>query len=94
MSCPHGFDTGACIECPLSEYTLPVTTAPDPVNHPKHYNFSKIEVIDALEAWDLDFRLANVIKYVVRSGHKGNEMQDMRKALWYLQRYISDLEQK
>ena len=61
---------------------------PDMVNHPPHYTFGGIEVIDALEAWQLPFHLANAVKYIARSGHKGNEIEDIRKAIWYLDRYI------
>jgi len=65
----------------------------DPINHPSHYTFGGIEVIDAIEAWGLGFRLANVVKYVARSDHKGNKLQDLRKAAWYLAREITTLEQ-
>lgn len=66
------------------------------VDHPKHYNHGKIEVIDALEDWDLGFHLGNVVKYVSRAGRKSDdtEIEDLRKALWYLQRRISMLEKK
>jgi hypothetical protein len=60
----------------------------DPVNHPSHYTFGAIEVIDALEAWNLGYHLGNVIKYVVRSRHKGNYLEDLQKARWYLEREI------
>tara|TARA_Y100000034_G_C6531323_1_gene228938 strand:- start:10 stop:225 length:216 start_codon:yes stop_codon:yes gene_type:complete len=59
------------------------------VNHPKHYNQGKIEVIDAIEDWDLNFCEGNVIKYVARHRHKGEPMQDLKKALWYIERLIS-----
>lgn len=61
---------------------------PEQVNNPKHYNTGKIEVIDFIEDQNLGFHLGNVIKYICRSKHKGNETQDLDKALWYLQRYI------
>jgi hypothetical protein len=63
------------------------------VNHPKHYTQGSIEVIDAIEAWQLNFRLANVVKYVARSEHKNNKLEDLKKARWYLDREISKLEQ-
>ena len=67
---------------------------PDPVNHPPHYTFGNIEVIDAIEGLglDVDFLLANVLKYISRARHKGKELQDLRKARWYLQRKIENLE--
>jgi len=62
------------------------------VNHPKHYNTGGIEVIDAIEAWGLGFNDGNVVKYVARHQHKGNPIQDLRKAAWYLDREIKRLE--
>ena len=58
------------------------------VNHPKHYNNNGIETIDVIEAYNLNFNLGNVIKYVLRSDLKGNKIQDLEKALWYLKREI------
>lgn len=58
----------------------------DPVNHPSHYNLGCIEVIDAIEAWDLGFHLGNVVKYIARAEHKGKRLEDLRKAQWYLKR--------
>ena len=62
----------------------------DVINWPKHYNMGKIEVIEAIESWDLDFRLANVIKYVARAGKKDpNKLkEDLMKAKWYLERFL------
>lgn len=66
------------------------------VNHPKHYNTGKFEVIDVIEDWQVDFHIGNVIKYVSRAGRKTDdtEIQDLKKALWYLQRKIDLLEKK
>lgn len=64
----------------------------DVVNHPSHYTYGGIEVIDALEAWDLPFHLANVVKYAARCRHKGKPLEDLKKARWYLDRYIKRLE--
>jgi len=60
----------------------------DEIDHPKHYNQGKIEVIDFLEDQLLDFRLANVIKYICRYRYKGTPLKDLKKAQWYLNRYI------
>lgn len=60
----------------------------DPVNHPPHYKTGGIETIDFIEAKGLNYRLGNVIKYITRSDHKGNRAEDLKKALWYLQREI------
>jgi hypothetical protein len=60
----------------------------DPVNHPPHYKMGGIEAIDVIEAYDLNFRLSNVIKYVLRHAYKGRPIEDLEKALFYLQRDI------
>lgn len=65
----------------------------DPVSHPSHYTFGTIEVIDAIEDWQLPFHLANVVKYVARAGKKDPDklIEDLQKASWYLNRYIEYL---
>ena len=60
----------------------------DPVARPHHYTFGSIEVIDAIEAWELGFHLGNVVKYVARASHKGRYVEDLRKARWYLDREL------
>lgn len=64
----------------------------DPINAPSHYTHGPVEVIEAIEAWGLGFRLGNVVKYVARADHKGNRLEDLRKARWYLDREISKTE--
>lgn len=66
----------------------------DMVNHPPHYNVNGIEVIDVIENYKLNYRLGNVVKYVLRSDLKGNRLQDLKKALWYLQREIEQSEKQ
>lgn len=63
----------------------------DSINHPPHYTSGKIEVIDFIEDQNLNFHLGNVIKYVCRAGLKDHEkeIEDLKKAEWYLVRYIS-----
>lgn len=61
----------------------------DPVNHPPHYRTGGVETIDFIEAKDLNYRLGNVVKYVSRAGRKGDPLQDLEKAAWYLQREIT-----
>jgi hypothetical protein len=63
----------------------------DNVNHPSHYKAGGIETIDFIEAKDLGYHLGNVIKYITRAKHKGNEVEDLKKAQWYLNRAISKL---
>ena len=60
------------------------------VDHPSHYNQGTIEVIDAIEDWNLNFCLGNAIKYIARSEYKGNEIEDLEKAVWYLNREIEN----
>lgn len=61
------------------------------INHPIHYN-QGIEAIDYIESHKLSFCLGNVVKYITRAKHKGTELQDLKKASWYLQREIDRLE--
>ena len=58
------------------------------VNSPGHYNAGKIEVIDAIEDWNLNFHEGNIIKYIARHRHKGQSVEDLKKARWYIDRLI------
>ena len=66
------------------------------INHPDYYGgqHNTYETIKVIEAWDLNFHLGNVIKYVSRAGKKDKNsaktLEDLRKAEWYLQRYIEE----
>ena len=68
--------------------------AKEKVNHPQHYNAGKIEVIDAICDWELDFIEGNVVKYITRAKHKGNELGDLKKARWYLDYLVKRLEKQ
>lgn len=59
----------------------------DPVSHPSHYNQFSVEVIELTRA--LPFDLGNSVKYVLRSPFKGNAIQDLEKAEWYLRDYLA-----
>ena len=64
----------------------------DPVNSPSHYRYKGFEVIDVLtEAFSDDPLLWQVGKYLLRAKRKGNELQDLKKALFYLERKIACL---
>ena len=63
------------------------------VNHPSHYN-KGIETIDYIDSWEMNFNTGNVIKYVTRAGYKNNQLEDLKKAMWYLQREIDRVENK
>ncbi|MDA1055028.1 MAG: DUF3310 domain-containing protein [Planctomycetota bacterium] len=69
-----------------------------PVHKPQWYAWSAVEVIDAIEAWNLGYHLGNVVKYVARAGKKGelpeDKIRDLQKAGWYLDREIERLEEK
>ncbi len=64
------------------------------INHPQHYGGkdNPYEAIKVIEAWDLGFSLGNTIKYISRCGKKDDALQDLKKALWYLQHEIDKLE--
>lgn len=64
------------------------------VNHPAHYGgeANPYEAIKVVEAWKLNFCLGNVVKYISRAGKKGDILEDLKKARWYLDREISNLE--
>jgi len=68
----------------------------DNVNHPSHYGGSdnKYEAIRVIESWQSCFHIGNVLKYLSRSGKKGEEIEDLKKAMWYLKRKIDLLEGK
>ena len=65
----------------------------DPVNHPAHYTDGGIETIDFIEAKQLPYHLGNVVKYVSRAGKKLDALEDLKKAQWYLNRYIELMEE-
>lgn len=62
------------------------------VDHPAHYNMGDIEVIDVIEDWRLGFHEGNAVKYIGRAKFKGKELEDLKKALWYLKRRVDQLE--
>lgn len=69
----------------------------DPVNHPAHYTYGRYESIDVIEGLGLGrgFNRGNALKYLTRAGHKGGpeqELEDLRKARWYIDREIARLE--
>lgn len=62
----------------------------DIINHPSHYTDGNIEVIDYIEDKKFGYHLGNAIKYISRAGKKdpSKETEDLRKAVWYIERYI------
>lgn len=80
---------------PLEKPTVPPIVTyllKDNVNNPAHYKVGGIETIDFIEAKNLGYNLGNVVKYVTRADHKGNKLEDLRKAQWYLLREIWNAE--
>lgn len=73
--------------------TIELPKNEDVINHPSHYTRGKIEVIDFIEDQQLPYHLGNVIKYIARAGHKGDKLEDLKKARWYLDRYINKVMQ-
>ena len=72
---------------------LKLSTTNQKINHPPHYRSDTgYEAIDVIEAWGLGFNLGNVVKYISRAGHKDSSLQDLKKALWYLQREVTNRE--
>lgn len=78
------------------------TEAVDSVSHPSHYTYGKIECIDFILDKQLDFSLGNAVKYIVRAGHKSETgktdkekaIEDLKKAIQYIQFEIEHLEGK
>lgn len=62
---------------------------PDMVNHPAHYKAGGIETIDFIEAKGLNYHLGNVVKYITRADLKGERLENLKKAKWYLDREIA-----
>lgn len=68
---------------PVEVETVKEDEKPEMVNHPQHYAF-KYEPIDVINDWGLDFNLGNTVKYIARCERKGNKIQDLEKAKFYL----------
>lgn len=68
----------------------------DVVNNPSHYKTGKFEVIEIIEALKLDYTLGNAVKYISRAGKKDpkKEVEDLSKAVWYINRRIKNLKEK
>jgi len=66
----------------------------DSVNHPPHYGGADnpYEAIKVIAAWGLGFCLGNTVKYIARAGKKGDRLEDLKKARWYLDREIAETE--
>jgi hypothetical protein len=67
----------------------------EPINNPQYYGGKQntYEAIKVIEAWELNFHLGNVVKYISRAGKKDKTKlkEDLEKAKWYLDRFIGTL---
>ena len=89
----------AWLELECEPENPPADNKPQPadnVNHPAHYTFGQIEVIDFIEDKKLGFHLGNAVKYISRAGRKNPDktIEDLQKAAWYLNRQIARLERE
>lgn len=82
----------------LINQTSKITNQTDTVNSPSHYNQTKIEAIDIIEdvtagyQSNVKYHIGNAIKYLIRAPFKNNTVEDLKKAVWYIQRAIEKLE--
>lgn len=89
-----------CGKCDSAEWLVDKEDSEDKVNSPSHYTSGKIEVIDFIEDQKLGFCLGSAVKYICRAGKKKSEgmslkekaIQDLKKAIWFIQRRIYELE--
>ena len=82
--CAHQSEEKVCSE----------ETAPDMVNHPKQYRMDDMtyEPIKVIHAWGSNFNIGNAIKYLARYQKKWNPIEDLKKAIFYIQDEINHLE--
>ena len=68
----------------------------DNVKYPSHYTDGKIEVIEFIEDKQLNYHRGNAIKYICRAGKKdaSKEIEDLQKAIWYINREIRNLKRR
>lgn len=89
--CKHRFEPGTMARLKAKDCFKPkeekADNEIDMVNHPQHYQHG-IEPIEFIESHNLNSNLGNVIKYVSRAPFKCTELQDLKKAKWYLEREI------
>lgn len=65
------------------------------ISNPRHYVEGRtIEPISLIEDWNLNHHLACALKYISRAGRKHDEIKDLKKAIWYLERRIKVIEEK
>jgi hypothetical protein len=81
---------------PLCEHHRGVAMASeDHISHPAHYAAGrKYEPIEVIADWELGFALGNAVKYISRAGRKGDAVEDLKKARFYLDWEIRRMEKE
>jgi hypothetical protein len=86
------------IDTQATATTITYNQPKEQVDHPSHYGGkdNEYEAIKVIDAWDLGFSLGNTVKYISRAGKKDptKEIEDLKKALFYLEHHIKTLEKK
>ena len=75
------------------------TKKKDSINRPTHYNYNwkgeqAIETYTYIRSWKMDYPESNIIKYVTRHPYKGKSLEDLKKARWYLDKLIEEVERE
>jgi hypothetical protein len=78
-------------DMPIIIEDIPEPIKVELVNSPLHYQGNRFEVIDIIDDFNLSFNTGNSIKYILRADKKGNQKQDLLKAIWYLEHEINKL---
>lgn len=90
--CKHRFDPGTMARLKAKDCFKPKEEKADDeidmVNHPPHYVGHGIEPIEFIESHNLNFCLGSAVKYIARAPYKGTELEDLKKAKWFLEREI------
>lgn len=81
--------SGECVYVGDPETGSASTGRVEEVDHPKRYNHGRFECIDVIEDLKLNFNLGSCLKYIWRLGEKNDEINELEKARWYLDREIS-----
>lgn len=93
-TCLTGIDSAwGCVgTCPKRNADPSVEEWRSIVEHPKHYTWLPVEAIEITERFD--FLVGNALKYLIRHQHKGKPLEDLRKARFYIDRAIKNMESK
>jgi hypothetical protein len=78
-------------DMPIIIEDIPEPIKVELVNSPLHYQGNRFEVIDIIDDFNLSFNTGNAIKYILRADKKGNQKQDLLKAIWYLEHELNKL---